>query len=77
MDLTSHSVPELFAQLGLPDDEPGIQAFVDAHRPLPGDVRLHEAPFWTEAQARFLRDEFKEDAAWAPAVDQLNMMLHD
>lgn len=76
MQLTDHSVSELFAQLGLPDGEADIQAFAAAHRTLPGDALLHEAPFWTESQARFLREEIRNDAAWAPAVDQLNLMLH-
>ena len=77
MNLTHHSVADLFAQLGLPNEEAEIQAFVAAHRPLPGDVRLADAPFWTEAQARFLRDEIREDADWAEVVDQLNLMLHE
>jgi hypothetical protein len=77
MDLTNHSVSDLFAQLGLPNDEAAIQAFVASHRPLPGGQRLADAPFWTEAQARFLRDEIREDADWAEVVDQLNLMLHE
>jgi hypothetical protein len=77
MDLTNHSVRDLFAQLGLPNEEADIQAFVALHRPLPGGVRLADAPYWTEAQARFLRDEVREDADWAEVVDQLNLMLHE
>lgn len=76
MELSNHTVSDLFAQLGLPSDEGDIQAFVAAHRPLPGDARLADAPFWTAAQARFLRDEILEDADWASVVDQLNLMLH-
>ena len=77
MQLTNHSVSDLFAQLGLPNEEADIQAFVESHRPLPGDARLADAPFWTEAQARFLRQEILEDADWAEVIDQLNLMLHD
>jgi Protein of unknown function (DUF2789) len=77
MDLTNHSVADLFAQLGLPNEERDIQAFVTAHRPLPGGARLADAPFWTEAQAQFLRDEIRDDADWAEVVDQLNLMLHE
>lgn len=76
MDLTNHSVSDLFAQLGLPNEEHDIQAFAAAHRPLAGDGLLHEAPFWSPSQATFLREQHKEDAAWAPAVDQLNLMLN-
>jgi hypothetical protein len=77
MDLTNHSVRDLFAQLGLPNEEADIQAFVALHRPPPGGVRLADAPYWTEAQARFLREEVREDADWAEVVDQLNLMLHE
>ena len=77
MDLTNHSVADLFAQLGLPNEERDIQAFVAAHRGLPNGARLADAPFWTEAQSRFLRDEIREDADWAGVVDQLNVMLHE
>lgn len=77
MDLSTHSMSDLFSQLGLPSDEADIQAFVAAQRPLPGVERLADAPFWTEAQARFLREEILEDADWAEVVDQLNLMLHE
>jgi hypothetical protein len=76
MDLTNNSVSDLFAQLGLPNEEQDIQQFAAAHRPLMGDGLLHEAPFWNDSQADFLREQHREDAAWAPAVDQLNLMLH-
>ncbi|MEO8807511.1 MAG: DUF2789 domain-containing protein [Burkholderiaceae bacterium] len=77
MDLTNHSMSALFAQLGLKNEEADIQAFVASHGPLPGDQRLADAPFWNEAQARFLSDEVREDADWADVVDQLNLMLHE
>lgn len=76
MELNTHRMSDLFAQLGLPNEEADIQSFVSAHRPLPGDARLCDAPFWNAAQARFLRDEILEDADWAEVVDQLNLMLH-
>ena len=76
MDLSMPSMSDLFWQLGLPSDAADIQAFVASHRPLPGGARLADAPFWTEAQARFLGEEILEDADWAEVVDQLNLMLH-
>lgn len=76
MELSHHTVHDLFAQLGLPNEEADIHAFVAAHRPLPEGTRLADADFWSEAQARFLRDEIREDADWAEVVDQLNLMLH-
>ncbi|CAN5894967.1 DUF2789 domain-containing protein [soil metagenome] len=77
MDLSNHTMSDLFAQLGLPGDEADIQAFVASHRALPGGAALADAPFWTPNQARFLRDEILEDADWAEVVDQLNLMLHE
>lgn len=76
MNLAAPTVPDLFAQLGLPNEESDIQAFVAAHRPLPPEVRLSEAPFWSESQSRLLREEIQRDADWAEVVDQLNLMLH-
>ena len=66
-----------FAQLGLPDDNASIQQFIATHSPLPNDVRLEEAPFWTPAQAQLLREERLDDADWAMVVDRLNVALHD
>lgn len=77
MQLTNHSLGDLFAQLGLPHEEADVRAFVASHRSLPGDVKLADAPSWSETQARFLREEALEDADWAEVVDQLNLMLHD
>lgn len=71
-----HSFASLFDQLGLPSEEAEIQSFIASHRPLPGDVKITEAPFWTESQARLLKDLLKEDADWAEVVDQLNLALH-
>lgn len=76
MQPTVHPFAELFDQLGLPSEEHEIQAFIDSHRPLPGDVKLTEAPFWTPAQARLLKELIMADADWAPVVDQLNVALH-
>lgn len=76
MDQTVHPFSELFAQLGLPDDEASIRAFIASHAPLPADMRLEEAPFWSDAQARLLREERIEDADWIVVIDQLNVALH-
>jgi len=75
MDLSNHSMTDLFDQLGLPSAEADIQQFVAMHRPLPDVVKLADASFWTPSQAQFLRDEINEDAEWAPVVDQMNLML--
>lgn len=75
MDTTEHTIPALFAQLGLDNDEASIQAFIDAHSPLPDTVDLHCAAFWTTSQSHMLRESLKADSDWAIAVDQLNVCL--
>lgn len=75
MEAPTHSLPALFKQLGLPCDPVSIAAFIATHSPLPTEVKLTQARFWTPAQAAFLREEILEDADWAPIVDQLNVLL--
>ena len=75
MQEPTHSLPSLFKQLGLPSEPADIEKFVSSHSPLKPELKLHEAFFWTPAQAAFLRDEINEDADWAEVVDQLNLML--
>jgi len=76
MQLSTHTMSQLFEQLGLPGDEESIQRFVVDHRPLPEGMKLADAPFWSAGQKQFLREQFIDDADWAEVVDQLNMMLH-
>jgi hypothetical protein len=76
MEHAIHPFSELFAQLGLPNDNAGIQQFFATHSPLPDGMRLEEAPFWTPAQAQLLREERLDDADWAMVVDRLNVALH-
>ncbi len=75
MDSTTHRFSELFAQLGLPTDDAGIKEFLRQHSPLAADIELPDAPFWSEGQAAFLREEWREDADWAQLVEQLNLAL--
>jgi hypothetical protein len=76
MESAVHSMSNLFAQLGQLNDEAAIAQFIDSHRPLAEGVRRHEAPFWTESQAGFLRESVLADADWANVVDALNGDLH-
>lgn len=76
METMNHEFHELFEQLGLPSSESDIRAFIESHRPLPGDVKVTEAPFWTPAQAGLLKELLLDDADWAVVVDQLNVALH-
>lgn len=76
METPVHTMTSLFAQLGLPSDPESIARFIGTHSPLGQDVKLADAPFWTPAQASFLREEIIEDADWAEVIDQLNASLH-
>lgn len=75
MDTSEHNLINLFKQLGLPDDEEGRQAFLQKHGPLPADVALPDAAFWSSAQARFLRESIRQDSDWAEIVDRLDAMF--
>ncbi|MDQ7990597.1 MAG: DUF2789 domain-containing protein [Candidatus Dactylopiibacterium sp.] len=77
MDAHAHSMPELFAQLGLDHDEASIQAFIQGNAPLPAHVKLPDAAFWSPAQSSFLRDAWKQDADWAELIDQLDVCLRE
>ena len=67
--------PALFEQLGLDASPEGIETFIAKHRTLSNFVHLHEAPFWTASQARFLREELCRDGGWAEVVDELSERL--
>ncbi|MEY2682921.1 MAG: hypothetical protein RJA09_65 [Pseudomonadota bacterium] len=68
-------ISDLFAQLGLPDDAASIAHFVATHRAASACVRLPDAPYWTQAQAGFLRESLLQDADWCAPVDQLSQAL--
>jgi hypothetical protein len=76
MEQPTHSMSNLFAQLGQPCDEPGIATFIAARQPLAGDIRLDEAAFWSASQALFLRQAIGDDADWAEVAEALNSELH-
>ncbi len=76
METPIHSICNLFAQLGLPSDQASVERFISTHSPLPAGVTLSDAPFWTPAQALFLREEFLNDADWVEVIDELNAQLH-
>ncbi len=75
MESHTHSIANLFAQLGLPNDEAAINAFISTHAPLPNDVQLTNASFWTPVQAAFLKTEIAEDADWSTVIDTLDVQL--
>ena len=75
MHASTHACHNRFDQLGLPNDDVSIRRFIETHSPLADDIYLADAPFWTPAQASFLREEILEDADWAEVVDRLNVAL--
>lgn len=76
MEASLHTLNQLFAQLGLPNNDEDIERFIQTHSQLAGPVSLADAPYWTPAQATFLREEMLKDADWAEVIDQLNTRLH-
>lgn len=76
MELPNKDLSTLFEQLGLESDQASMDAFFASHS-LDADTKLSEASFWSPSQAAFLRDEIREDAEWAPVVDELNARLHE
>ena len=75
MYTSGYDMPDLFKQLGLEHDQASIEAFIRRHNPLAEGVRIHQAPFWNESQARFLCEEIARDAAWTTVVDELSKRL--
>ncbi|PKO37418.1 MAG: DUF2789 domain-containing protein [Betaproteobacteria bacterium HGW-Betaproteobacteria-6] len=75
MQAQLHTMSNLFAQLGLPSEEAGVESFIAAHRPLENEIPLYRAPFWSDAQRTFLKEEIIEDADWSAVIDELNGRL--
>ena len=75
MESPIHTLTSLFDQLGLDSTDQAIENFIDDHRPLEGNIDLHEADFWSVSQASFLKQGKDEDADWAEIVDQLDALL--
>lgn len=77
MEHPFHSFSELFKQLGLGSRYEEIEDFLSEHVPLPPGVLLSEAPFWSPAQAAFLREARDSDSDWSEVVDALNVALRE
>ncbi|WP_116472364.1 DUF2789 domain-containing protein [Zobellella maritima] len=74
MEHIIHPFSELFEQLGLDASHEGIEHFLASHR-LPPDMELVDAPFWSKAQASFLKEGLQDDSDWAEIIDHLNVSL--
>lgn len=75
MQESIHSVSSLFDQLGMDSSDDAIEQFIATHKPLPAEVKLHEAEFWNDSQASVLKQLKDEDADWAIFVDELDTRL--
>jgi Protein of unknown function (DUF2789) len=75
MEMHTHTLSQLFAQLGLPDDKAAIERFITSHAPLADHLDLVEAPFWSPAQATLLRTERAKDADWVELIDSLDALM--
>ena len=74
MDLSSHTLNTLFAQLGLPASDEEIDQFIEQHK-IKHDCPLVAAEFWTVGQVAFLQEALQDDSDWAELVDQLDALL--
>lgn len=65
----------LFEQMGLDGSDEAVEQFIQAHQ-LPQGVKISDAPFWTDNQRKFLKEEYTADAGWIGIIDELNTRLH-
>lgn len=75
MNTHIHTLSSLFDQLGLDSKDASIEHFVDLYKPIAGEIELHDAIFWSESQASFIKQMKDEDADWSGVIDQLDVML--
>lgn len=75
MDNATPNMSDLFAQLGLANDEASQQRFIDRFGGLDNRTHIAAAPFWSPAQASFIEEALQDDAEWAELIDQLNAQL--
>ena len=75
MNKAVHHFSDLFAQLGLPNDAASIADFLTKHTAMAAGMRLPDAPYWSPAQAQFLRESLMQDSDWSGLVDQLSKAL--
>ena len=74
MDTPSHTLSELFKQLGLPHEHHQIEEFIKAHS-LENTACLCHAEFWSTAQSSFLNEARDADSDWCVLVDELAVRL--
>lgn len=75
MDTSKHNLSTLFDQLGLASGASDIEDFVTRHSPLPSEVAIQDAPFWSESQSHFLEEGLEDDSDWAELIDELDALM--
>lgn len=75
MDTSKHTFSALFEQLGMPADKQSIEDFIAKHSPLPSEIALQDAPFWSESQSQFLEEGLEDDSDWAEIIDELDALM--
>lgn len=75
MDTSKHDFSALFEQLGMPSDSESIENFIAKHSPLPSEIALQDAPFWSESQSHFLEEGLEDDSDWAEIIDELDALM--
>jgi hypothetical protein len=75
MDTSKHTFTTLFEQLGLAADDQSIEDFISRYSPLPREIALQDAPFWSESQSHFLEEGLEEDSDWAEIIDELDARM--
>lgn len=75
MDTTKHTLATLFEQLGLASDEASIESFIAKYSPLPAEIALQDAPFWSDSQSNFLEEGLEDDSDWAEVIDELDAQM--
>lgn len=70
-----YTIGTLFEQLGLDGDPAAVERFVGEHGPIPAEIELADASFWSDSQAAFLREAIERDGGWAIPVDELDAQL--
>jgi uncharacterized protein involved in type VI secretion and phage assembly len=75
MDTSKHTLTALFDQLGMPSDQASIDRFIERHSPVPAEIALQDAPFWSDSQSHFLEEGLEDDSDWAEVIDELDAQM--
>ncbi len=75
MDTSTHTLPCLFSQLGLDNNDMAIESFINKNRGIPPEVDFSKADIWSPSQASFLSEAIINDSDWAEIVDIFSNLL--